>query len=274
MHRHRSPGKRRQASARRHASQRGQTMRGLLLFLVGALVGANAVYFLLVRGHDRGTQPDTIEPGLPIRAAPSPETTAATTTRPATTRPATTAPSTSPPSTAPGYPLVAAPVATAAATTATNAPAAADPATTKPSGLLVPVAGIAASALYDTFEDARGDNRAHEALDIMAAAGTPVLAVADGRIEKLFDSDNGGLTIYQFEPTGTYVYYYAHLQRYAPGLKEGQPLQRGQVIGYVGSSGNADPTAPHLHFAISVLGPEKRWWQGTAINPYPLFTGN
>lgn len=142
-----------------------------------------------------------------------------------------------------------------------------------PAGLVVPVAGVSVAQLADTFDDARGGERRHEALDIMAPAGTPVLAVADGHVEKLFDSDRGGLTIYQFEPSGRYAYYYAHLQRYAPGLAEGQALRRGQVIGYVGSTGNADPAAPHLHFAIFLLGPEREWWRGTPVNPYPLLGG-
>ncbi|MGY1458664.1 MULTISPECIES: M23 family metallopeptidase [unclassified Luteimonas] len=141
-----------------------------------------------------------------------------------------------------------------------------------PSGLVVPVQGVAPSQLSPTFEDARSGGRVHEALDIMAPAGTPVLAVADGHIEKLFDSRQGGLTIYQFEPGGRHAYYYAHLERYAPGLAEQQHVRQGQVIGYVGSSGNADPTAPHLHFAIFVLGPEQRWWEGAAIDPWPLLS--
>lgn len=136
--------------------------------------------------------------------------------------------------------------------------------------LLIPVQGILASQLQDTFNDARAQGRSHEAIDIMAPAGTPVLAAADGTVEKLFTSDAGGLTVYQFEPSGRYAYYYAHLQGYAPGLAEKQALRRGDVIGYVGSTGNANPAAPHLHFAVFVLGPERRWWQGTAINPYPL----
>lgn len=142
-----------------------------------------------------------------------------------------------------------------------------------PSGLVVPVQGVAPSSLSPTFDDDRGEGRVHEALDIMAPAGTPVLAVADGHVEKLFDSDRGGLTMYQFEPTGRYAYYYAHLERYAPGLEEGAALRQGEVIGYVGSTGNADPAAPHLHFAIFLLGPEKRWWEGTPIDPWPLLSG-
>jgi murein DD-endopeptidase MepM/ murein hydrolase activator NlpD len=137
-------------------------------------------------------------------------------------------------------------------------------------GLLIPVQGKTASDLADTFTDARSEGRSHDAIDIMASAGTPVLAVADGHVEKLFHSERGGLTIYQFEPQGKYAYYYAHLQGYAPGLAEKQSLKRGQVIGYVGSTGNASPDAPHLHFAVFLLGAERRWWEGTAINPYPM----
>jgi len=148
------------------------------------------------------------------------------------------------------------------------------PGTSGPTGLLVPVQGVAAGDLHDTFGDARGSERSHEALDIMAPAGTPVLAVADGHIEKLFDSDRGGLTLYQFEPSGRWSYYYAHLQAYAPGLAEGAALKRGQVIGYVGSTGNADPAAPHLHFAVFALTPERQWWTGTPVNPYPLLGGS
>ncbi|WP_286069429.1 M23 family metallopeptidase [Stenotrophomonas sp. 57] len=139
-----------------------------------------------------------------------------------------------------------------------------------PGGLLLPVQGVLPSQLRDTFTDARSEGRVHDAIDIMADAGTPVLAVADGTVEKLFDSKRGGLTIYQFEPSGRWCYYYAHLQRYADGLAEKQVIRRGEVIGYVGSTGNASADAPHLHFEVHVLGPEKQWWKGESINPYPL----
>jgi murein DD-endopeptidase MepM/ murein hydrolase activator NlpD len=136
--------------------------------------------------------------------------------------------------------------------------------------LQLPVQGVRPSELRDTFSDARGSNRAHEAIDIMAARHTPVVAVQDGTVEKLFASDAGGLTIYQFDPSQTFCYYYAHLDGYAEGLREGQTVQRGQVIGYVGSTGNASADAPHLHFAIFRLTPEHHWWQGEPINPYPV----
>ena len=148
--------------------------------------------------------------------------------------------------------------------------------TTPPSGsaLLVPVLGVPREQLLDTYTDARSEGRSHDAIDIMAPHGTPVVAVADGTIAKLFNSERGGLTIYQFEPDGRLAYYYAHLQSYAEGLVEGQTIQRGQVIGFVGSTGNADPAGPHLHFAVFVLGPERTWSEGEAINPYPLLTGD
>src|SRR5688572_16120720 len=135
--------------------------------------------------------------------------------------------------------------------------------------LEMPVAGVDEDDLRDNFSDARG-GRTHEALDIMAPRHTPVRAVEDGLIAKLFNSKAGGLTIYHFDPSETFAYYYAHLDRYAAGLAEGQRVRRGQVIGYVGSTGNAAEDAPHLHFAIFRLGPERQWWKGEAINPYPI----
>ena len=136
--------------------------------------------------------------------------------------------------------------------------------------LTVPVRGIGRTELRDTFDDARGDGRVHEALDIMAPQGTPVLAVADGSIAKLFTSRAGGITLYQFDDSGNFCFYYAHLDRYADGIAEGQRVSRSQVIGYVGSSGNASAEAPHLHFAIFRLDAGRRWWEGDPINPYPL----
>ena len=134
--------------------------------------------------------------------------------------------------------------------------------------LLLPVDGVDASDLRPGFTESRG-GRAHEAIDILAPRDTPVRAVTDGHIVKLFSSARGGLTIYQFDANEAYCYYYAHLERYAEGLIEGTRVERGQIIGYVGTSGNAPPETPHLHFAIFALGPEKQWWEGTPIDPYP-----
>ena len=136
--------------------------------------------------------------------------------------------------------------------------------------LTLPIHGLTARDIHDTFEQGRANGQPHEATDLLAPRGTPVLAIEDGVIQKLFLSKPGGITIYEFDPQGIYCYYYAHLERYAEGLHEGMPVTRGEVIGYVGTSGDAPPNTPHLHFAIFRLGPEKRWWQGTAINPYPL----
>ena len=136
--------------------------------------------------------------------------------------------------------------------------------------LLVPVQGVPRTALQDTFDDARGQGRVHNAIDIMAPRNTPVLAAEDGKIAKLFTSNLGGLTIYQYDPTETYCYYYAHLDHYSPDLKEGMRVSRGQVIGYVGSTGDASPDGPHLHFEITRLNADKKWWQGESVNPYPI----
>ena len=220
-------------------------MKHLLLFAAGLLVGANVVYFLLHR--DGGAAAETVQTAAPAQmagaqAAPTPATG--------------------------GQPPSHASVPAQATTLPVATPAQVPPA----GSLLLPVSGMKADQLTDTFNQTRDGTRRHEALDIMAARGTPVLATADGKVVKLFTSVRGGLTIYEFDPTETYAYYYAHLDRYQAGLTEGQAIKRGDVIGYVGSTGDASPEAPHLHFAIFVLGPEKQWWKGTAINPYPLLT--
>lgn len=136
--------------------------------------------------------------------------------------------------------------------------------------LQIPVAGVDRRALASSFGDARGSSRVHEALDILAPRGTPVVATEAGTIVKLFQSVRGGTTIYQFDPTGAFCYYYAHLDSYAPGLVQGDTVERGQTIGYVGTTGNAPPQTPHLHFAIFRLGPERHWWEGVAIDPYQV----
>ena len=228
-------------------------LRWVLVFLVGVLVGANAVYFAMtrertppaamagsvVRAPESGTRAPAMETRRQVQATPAPTAASAPVPAPASATPA-------------------------AAVAAAVAPGAT---------LGMPLPGLRPEQLDDTFDDARGTERRHEALDIMAPAGTPVLAVADGHVEKLFTSIPGGLTIYQFDPGLRHAYYYAHLQGYAPGLREKQAVKRGELIGYVGSTGNANPAAPHLHFAVFELGPERQWWRGTPVNPYPLLGG-
>ena len=216
-------------------------LRYLLVFVIGALLGANVAWYY-ARSQASCPTRDMPAASAPATATPAPVTAAA-----------------------PAVPSVApAPTASIVATPAASAP------TVASSGLVIPVAGIAPSQLVDTYTQSRAAGRLHEAIDIMAPAGTPVLAAIDGPVAKLFTSKLGGLTIYQFDPDGRRVYYYAHLQGYAPGLAEGQVLKQGQVIGYVGSTGDASPEAPHLHFSVGDLGPEKQWWKSTPVNPYPL----
>ena len=144
-----------------------------------------------------------------------------------------------------------------------------------PVGLAIPVQGIKPNQLIDTYTQARaGGGRTHDAIDIMAPEGAPVMAAADGIVEKLFNSQGGGgISAYVRSPDGRWTYYYAHLQGYAPGLAEGQRVKRGQLIGRVGHTGNANPAGPHLHFAINRMQPGERWWRGSPINPYPLLAG-
>ncbi len=135
--------------------------------------------------------------------------------------------------------------------------------------LIIPVVGTRRANLRDTFAERRGA-KAHEAIDIAAPRGTPVVAVDDGQVVKLYRSVAGGLTVYQFDGDSSFAYYYAHLDGFADGVREGMLLKRGDLIGYVGSTGNAERDAPHLHFAIFRLTPEKKWWKGTPVNPYPF----
>jgi murein DD-endopeptidase MepM/ murein hydrolase activator NlpD len=229
-------------------------MKWLLTFLLGALVGAVALFAWLRQVPDEpavaaSAPPPQQQPGAyPAAALPGP-------------------PVVEPDLTEADLPLRP----PAQARSAVEAvPQLDQGAASGPGSLLVPVQGIKASELADTFDQPRGSERRHEALDIMAPTGTPVLAAGDGKVVKLFESRQGGLTLYQFDPTERYAYYYAHLDRYADGVREGSVLKRGEVLGYVGATGNADPKAPHLHFAVFALTPEKQWWKGTPVNPYPL----
>jgi murein DD-endopeptidase MepM/ murein hydrolase activator NlpD len=142
-----------------------------------------------------------------------------------------------------------------------------------PAGLALPVVGIKPDQLVDTYDAARGAGRRHDAIDIMASEGAPVIAAADGTIEKLFNSVRGGLTIYERSPDQKWIYYYAHLSAYAPDLHEGQQVKRGQVIAKVGHTGDASAAGPHLHFAVNQMAAGEHWWNGNPINPYPLLAG-
>ena len=145
-----------------------------------------------------------------------------------------------------------------------------------PSGLAIPVAGKSLRDLSDTYTQSRaGGARVHNAIDIMAARGTPVIAAAPGTVEKLyFSNGGGGISAYVRSDDGQWTYYYAHLDAYAPGLHEGQKVRQGDPIGTVGSTGNANPGGPHLHFAVNRMGPGEKWYNGTPVNPYPLLAGS
>src|SRR3982751_6126683 len=151
-----------------------------------------------------------------------------------------------PPAPTPG-PL-SAPASAESAPLAAGAVAEADLAYLRTRALMVPVQGVRAEKVPDTFGDARGSARRHNALDILAPRGTPVLAADDGRVYKLRRNSAGGITIYALDPESRFVYYYAHLDHYRDGLVEGAPLAKGELIGYVGTTGNAPPNVPHLHF--------------------------
>ncbi|SOT97266.1 M23 peptidase [Xanthomonas arboricola pv. fragariae] len=239
-------------------------MKLLMMLVVGVLLGA-AGYWWLEREAPQAAVASASAADAPAVTAQPDAAEAAMATSSAVPAVAAPAVAASSPSTE---------VMPAANTPAAPASAAAPEAANSGSGLLIPVQGIGSGQLQDTFTDARSEGRVHDAIDILAPTGTPVIAVADGTVEKLFNSERGGLTVYQFDPNGTYCYYYAHLERYADGLAEKQAIKRGQVIGYVGSTGNADPAAPHLHFEIHRLGPEKQWWKGEVLNPYPVLHGD
>lgn len=228
-------------------------MKWLITFIIGALVGA-AILFVALQDV-----PETPAPAVTAAAPAAPGIPASQIDGQLPPAPVVT-----PNLEDADLPLRPTPEGTAAAGAATPA--------TMPGKLLVPVQGIKSAQLTDTFYQPRGEQRQHEALDIMAPTGTPVMAVADGKVVKLFQSKPGGLTVYQFDPSEQFAYYYAHLDRYADGIAEGMEVKRGTVIGYVGVTGNSDPNAPHLHFAVVALTAEKQWWKGTPINPFPLMS--
>lgn len=232
-------------------------MKWLATFLLGVAVGAAGLFFGLRSFADAPNPIITDGGALP---APPRDPLAGTTTAPTDDRLVQTD------LTDASLPIRPAPQSTTATPAAPELTAGGS----MPGKLLVPVEGIPYAKLTDTFDQPRGQERHHEALDIMAPKGTPVRAAGDGKVVKLFDSKPGGLTLYQFDPNEQHAYYYAHLDKYADGIKEGMQLKRGDLLGYVGVTGNSDPNAPHLHFAVVALTAEKQWWKGTPVNPYPL----
>ena len=246
-------------------------MRGrtVAIFIAGLVAGAFAFYALawrtgaLVPGHWL-TLPSR---DAFVSARPTPRPPIPTIPFP-TVSPA---PAPSPAATDDGLGLPSEGVASAATLPGTKEPALVARAfPVAPLTLVLPVAGAHIRELKDNFEETRGGTRRHEAIDILAPRGTPVLAAVRGPVAKLFTSQQGGLTVYQFDAAGEYCYYYAHLDRYAPGLAEGMVLERGDRVGDVGTTGNAPKDTPHLHFAMFRLGPDRKWWEGDAVNPFPL----
>ncbi len=252
----------------------------LAALLTGFLLGAGTVLYLVARKGltfrlsgatpvSGGTVPgSSAPPSTP--EVPSPRGVPSSSTQDAVPNLANQAPA----NTAPASPGVPSDLAPAVPPAAVPALPVLSLGTTLPTPggqrrLAIPVAGVKATDLRDSFDEMRDGTRKHEGIDILAPRNTPVLAVDDGKVEKLFYSQKGGTTAYQFDPTRTYAYYYAHLDAYAPGLVAGQELKRGELIGYVGTTGNAPPETPHLHFQIFRLTPEKHWWEGQAVDPFP-----
>ena len=229
-------------------------MKWIMTFIGGTVLGVIALFIYLRKVGNEAPPPVVVPPAVTAPAAPLPPPAAAL----------------------PGAPDV--PTDLTEADLPIRPAASEVPAIAKVDGitstaaakLMIPVEGIKPADISDNYNQPRGADRTHEALDIMAPKGTKVFATADGKVAKLFNSKQGGLTVYQFDPTETYAYYYAHLDRYADGIKEGDVLKRGDLVGYVGVTGNSDPNGPHLHFAVFELTPEKQWWKGTPVNPYPL----
>ncbi|HEY8150562.1 MAG TPA: M23 family metallopeptidase [Vicinamibacteria bacterium] len=269
-------------------------MRTTAAFLAGLLLGAAGAWLVATRGGLPVAVAPAVSPSTPPASAPAapptplfpalpspagPELAAAGSPEPAlspgpwvATPPPEMPLGTHAPSPVPGDSTDAmlTPKSLAAPADAPAVPSVGDLDRLRARQLLLPIQDYDLHQLRDNFAEKRG-TRVHEAIDMAAARGTPVLAVDDGMIKKLFTSAAGGLTVYEFDADGTYSYYYAHLDRYAEGLREGQAVKKGDRLGYVGTSGNAPANTPHLHFTIFKLLPTKRWWEGTPINPYPLW---
>ncbi len=222
------------------------------------------IWFLQRRRHESLNPPPAIkEPAGSVQNnTPAPTVSPVAVASPSPTLSPTPSPNPSPPPTAEAPVSVSSPAAAPLAGSYVG--------TLK---LIIPVTGVRPEQLIDTFTAARSENRVHDAIDIPAPAGTPVLAAADGQIVKLFQSERGGTTIYQASVDGKLIFYYAHLQRYADGIVETKSVKQGEIIAYVGDTGNAGPGNYHLHFSIATVSDPKRYWEGTNINPYPILGG-
>ena len=237
--------------------------RTIAMLAIGFCLGALATTFVTWRRDVLGLAPAAADPADPPAA-----TSIGPSTGPQSRAPGAGADDDGTP--AAGEIVRTAPSVGPAGTAPARAPAAgSDIDTLRARQLRIPIDGVARAALQPSFDQPRGGRR-HEAIDILSARGTPVRAVEAGVIARLFTSERGGLTVYQYDPSGRYFYYYAHLDRYADGLREGQSVGAGDLIGYVGTSGNAPPDTPHLHFAIFRMAEAGRWWEGTPVDPYDV----
>ena len=236
--------------------------RTRVLLVAAALFGAVAalVWFLSYRFWSQPVTP-LRPPAQDAERLPTPSPTATPTPTPT-------------PGAAPAPDATPTPAAAPGASPQAEGPAAGQEPALAAMRLLIPVEGIAPSQLQDTYKDSRSEGRVHDAIDIIAPRGTPVLAATDGRIVKLFNSVKGGITLYQLAAADErYVLYYAHLERYADGLAEGHVARRGETVGYVGDTGNATPGNTHLHFQIYRVEDPKHFWAGENLSPYPLLRG-
>jgi murein DD-endopeptidase MepM/ murein hydrolase activator NlpD len=258
-------------------------LKGIVVFVIGFMAGVASAY-VLFGGQAPGTGPRTADVPAPPAAVASPNPNALASVAPMPASPAAVAatwptppagdltwPSPSPvPGDSTDHLMDPKAFAPPPDLRPAEQPDVSDFARLRARALRIPVEGFEVKHLRDNFAEGRG-TRVHEAIDLLAPRGTPVVAVDDGVVKKLFTSAAGGLTVYQYDPGETYSYYYAHLDRYAEGLAEGRVLKKGDRVGYVGTTGNAPPGTPHLHFTIYKLPADKKWWEGTPINPYPLW---
>lgn len=139
--------------------------------------------------------------------------------------------------------------------------------------LQLPVAGVSPASLEDSFDQPRDGERRHNAIDIMAPRGTPILSADDGLVLRLSNNALGGTSLFTVDPEGRVVYYYAHLDRYHDGIVAGKQLAKGDTLGFVGTTGNAPKNLPHLHFQIMQMPADRKYWSGEPIDPFPLLGG-